>query len=422
MFRRMRRTADRAGAAAMRGLQELPAAQDPAVRRYFSARINWFFLLAALAMYSVAWPTLPLTHALPAYALPVCAAFAALPIALAWSAPLVGWGVSVVSAQIIGIVVPTVPSWYWTIQVTHIIALLVLTVFAYLRCALRWLPVVWVSTSLVFFIAAPTDQRGGWVFGLTFLAVVIALVRFLAQSRRQLAERTEQTEMAETANAILSERARIARDLHDVVAHRMSVVVVMAQTARYRIDDVSDDAAAEFDAIAVAARASLDEVRQMLGVLRTDGETLAAPNPGIADLAALVMHTRMAGAEVTLSNGLDDNENIGETSGLVIYRIVQESLANATRHAPGAAIEVRLAHAEGLVDLEVTNGPATGEPIRMVGAGAGIIGMTERAATVNGVVTTGHGADGGFRVHALIPVRGSTRAQGVDPVSVGPVA
>ncbi|AZG48826.1 sensor histidine kinase [Gordonia insulae] len=415
MFRRIRSAAGAAGSAAIRGVTELPAAQDPAVQRYFRSRANWFFLAVAAIMYSIAWPTLSLTHVLPTYALPVVAAFAAFPIALAWSAPVIGWAISVVSAQLIGIIVPTVPGWPWTIQVTHLIELLVLTFFAYLRCGLRWIPVVWVSTSIVLAIAAPADARGGWVFGLTFLAVVVALLRFLLRSRRQLAESTEQTQLIESQKAILQERTRIARDLHDVVAHRMSVVVVMAQTARYRLDDVSEEAAAEFEAIAVSARASLDEVRQMLGVLRTDGDVAAAPNPGLGDIGTLVMQTRMTGAVVGLSDSVS-HQAIGDASGLVIYRIVQESLANATRHAPGAQIEISLTpHAEGGTEVEVRNSAPTVEPVQMAGPGSGIPGMRERAAAVGGTVITGPTADGGFVVRALIPRQGHAATVTTDP-------
>ncbi|MYR05023.1 sensor histidine kinase [Gordonia sp. SID5947] len=406
MFRRTKSLIGTAGTAAVREIRGLPAAQDPAVRRYFASRANWFFLAAAVVLYSVSWPTLPITHSVPPYAMPVVAAFAAFPVALAWSAPLIGWAVSVVSAQMIGILVPTVDGWQWSIQVTHLIALLVLTFFAYVRCSLRWIPVIWVCTAIVFAIAAPPGARAGWVFGLTFLAVVVALMRFLTRSRRQLAESAEQTQLVESQKAILQERTRIARDLHDVVAHRMSVVVVMAQTARYRLADVSDEAAAEFEAIAVSARTSLDEVRQLLGVLRTDGEVLSTPNPGLGDLGGLVMQTRMTGAVVDLSASVEPN-SIGEASSLVIYRIVQESLANATRHAPGARIEVRIAPVgDGTTEIEVRNSVPTSEPVRLPGPGTGIPGMIERAAAVGGVLTTEPTDDGGFVVRAVIPDHG----------------
>ena len=149
------------GASSLEWASTAPVAQDPAVRHYFSSRLNWFFLFVALVMYSVAWPTLPITHSMPVFVLPVVAAFAALPIALAWSAPLLGWAISVVSAQLLGIVVPTRGGWELTIQVTHLIELLVLTFMAFLKCPLRWIPVVWVSTSIVIAFAVQPTARVG---------------------------------------------------------------------------------------------------------------------------------------------------------------------------------------------------------------------------------------------------------------------
>ncbi|MFW0786735.1 histidine kinase [Gordonia sp. CPCC 206044] len=416
----MRSLAGAAGTAVVGELRELPAAQDPAVRHYFASRINWFFLFAAAVMYAVSWPTLPITHSLPTYTLPVVAAFAAFPLAFAWSAPLMAWAVSVVSAQLIGLLVPTVNGWPWGIQVTHLIVLLVLTFFAYLRGPLRLLPVVWLCTALVVYLSAPADARVGWVFGLTFLAVVVALIRFLAATRRQLAERAEEKDLAESQKAILQERTRIARDLHDVVAHRMSVVVVMAQTARYRLSDVSDEAAAEFDSIAVAARSSLDEVRQLLGVLRTEAGAPAAPNPGLADLSTLVMQTRLTGAEVALSESVTPTA-VGDAQALVIYRIVQESLANATRHAPGARIDIRIAPDDDAgVDVEIRNSAPTAAPVRLPGTGTGIRGMVERAIAVGGALSATPTADGGFVVRARIPLAGAQISDAVDEITSRP--
>lgn len=409
------------GASVSRWAATAPVAQDPAVRNYFSARANWFFLFVALVMFAVSWPTLPITHTMPAFVLPVVAAFAAFPIALAWSAPLTGWAVSAVSAQFIGIVVPQQETWELTIQVTHFIELLVLTAFAFLRCPPGWIPVVWASTSLVVALGVQPEARIGWVFGISVLAVVVGLLRGLLASRRQLAVRTEQTHAAEAEAAVLQERTRIARDLHDVVAHRMSMVVVMAQTARYRVADVSDDAAAEFEAIADAARTSLDEVRHLLGVLRVDDDTGAAtsPNPGVADIDSLVAQTRRAGAEVTLDRTVDAAA-VGESAALVIYRIVQESLANATRHAPGGQTAVRVSEApDSIVEVSVVNTAATAEPLGLGGNGVGIPGMVERAAAVGGSLTATPMPDGGFAVRARIPAEPGRAVAGVAMVEGG---
>lgn len=412
MFRRLRA----AGVTATRGVCTHPMARDPEVRRFFASNMNVLFLIAALVMYSVAWPTLPITHDLPAYALPVVSGFAVLPLALGWSAPLVGWGISAVAAQVIGVVVPTVNAWPWAIQVTHLIVLLVLTVMSFVRCPLRYLPLVWACATLVVVLAAPSEAKGGWAFGLTSAAVVIALLRGLLASRRQLAVRTRETKAAESETAVLQERARIARDLHDVVAHRMSMVVVMAQTAPYRIDHVGAEAAAEFDAIAGAARTSLEEVRQLLGVLRVeDGAVMSAPNPGLDDLAELVAQTRRAGGSVSIR---DDVEHalVGEVPALVVYRIVQEALANATRHAPGSAVDVTVTDRGDHLDVAVVNTAPTGAPLELAGAGTGITGMMERARSVGGTLVAAPTADGGFMVHGQIPVAVTAAgARGVLP-------
>ncbi|MGV9710436.1 sensor histidine kinase [Gordonia sp. NPDC003424] len=413
MFRRFWATTSTAVGAATRAAGGLPPARDPMVRHYFSSRVNWLFLFAAGVMFAISWPTLPLTHDLPAYVLPVVAAFAAFPLAFAWAAPIGAWAVSVVSAQLIGLLVPTVDGWGWGIQVTHLIVLLVLTVTAYLRAPLSWLPVIWLCTSAVLFQVAPSGARGGWVFAATFTVIVVALIRAVVSSRRDLAIQSEETQLVEAQKSVLEERARIARDLHDIVAHRMSVVVVMAQTARYRLDDVSDSAAAEFEAIAVAARESLDEVRQLLGVLRTDGDAPAAPAPGLADVGSLVTATRLTGAPVSVSDATD-HDRIGDATAMVVYRIIQESLANATRYAPGVPIEIRLGTVGGgdVLELDVCNDPPIGEPVHIAGAGTGIPGMTERAAALGGVLSAGPTESGGFRVHAEIPAHAGRTAAG----------
>ena len=417
MMKHVRTGLRKAGSAFVDEVRATPALSDPDLRRYFSSRTNVFFLLCAAVLFAVAWPTSSLTHDVPAYAMPAVAAAIAWPVALAWSAPVVGWAISLLAAMIIGSVVPTVNGWPWSIQVTHIIAILVLSFMAALRCPLRWLPVIWLASTLVMVDSAPDDQRPGWIFGLTFGAIVIALLRGLLASRRQLAQRTQETKVAESEAAVLQERARIARDLHDVVAHRMSMVVVMAQTARYRLPDVGDAAAAEFDAIAVAARTSLDEVRQLLGVLRepddTSGEASArtAPNPGLEHIESLVEATRRAGADVQLHQAILGTE-VGEASGLAVYRIVQESLANATRHAQGARTDIWLRDgAAGQLELAIVNGPGTGPPLDLVGNGAGIPGMTDRARSVGGSLVTAITPDGGFAVRAWIPT-GNQRAIG----------
>ncbi|NDK91352.1 two-component sensor histidine kinase [Gordonia desulfuricans] len=427
MLRRWTRAGWRAVSAELR---DTPLARHPGVRAYLRSPLNWFFLVFATVLFIVSWGTMSMTHAVPGYVMPVTAALASVPLAFAWAAPLPAWTVSAVSALVIGVVTSTANGWPWQIQVTHIIAFLILTFMAFLRCPLRLLLPWWVCSVAVMVLSAPAEARFGWAFGLTALAVVTGLLRGLLFSRRQLAVQTAETRVAESTAAVLAERTRIARDLHDVVAHRMSMVVVMAQTARYRLPDVSVAAAEEFDAIADAARTSLDEVRQLLGVLRVEGSAVAsAPNPGLGEIDSLISQTRRAGAQVAFTDGLD-HAVFGEASALVIYRIVQESLANATRHAPGGAITVELAAdnrtnaGDPAAQVMVYNAAGTEPPLGLGGAGVGVPGMIDRAGAVGGTVTAAPAGDGGFVVRAWIPSgggRGAVTATGSDAGGPGAI-
>ena len=152
--------------------------------------------------------------------------------------------------------------------------------------------------------------------------------------RRRRAQRDLRS--AEERSAVLSERTRIARELHDVVAHHMSMIAVRAETAQYRLGDIGEPVRDEFGQISDAAREGLVEMRRILGVLRSDNqETLTAPQPGLSDLADLVETARAAGATLTLET-LEDPDGVPPAVELTAYRIVQEALSNAGRHAPGA--------------------------------------------------------------------------------------
>ena len=155
---------------------------------------------------------------------------------------------------------------------------------------------------------------------------------------------------------MLEERTRIARELHDVVAHHMSLIAVRAETAPYRLRGLPESARAEFGSLSEVAREALAEMRRLLGVLRDDQPAALAPQPQLADLPALVDAARQAGVSVELSvpAALDQ---VPSGVGLCAYRIVQESLSNASQHAPGAAVTVSVDHGVAAVLLRVANGP-----------------------------------------------------------------
>jgi signal transduction histidine kinase len=290
-------------------------------------------------------------------------------------------------------------------QVVHILVILALLAAVSMRAAIPVVGVAWISTVLLFLADTPGTNGRGWAVGLTAIVVFGLLIRWLVLSRRQLARQEELSELERTRRTILEEKARIARDLHDVVAHHMSMVVVQAQSAPYRIANVSDETRAEFESIGAAGRAALNEVRGLLGVLRSDGQLAEhAPQPGVDQIGELLEGSRRAGIPVTWTVS-GDQTLVSESVGLVMYRILQESLANTARHASGAAVEVKITYQSPIVSLAVVNGPAKRSLASALTrhestGGNGIIGMRERAQAVGGVLTTRMYDNGGFEVHA----------------------
>ena len=201
------------------------------------------------------------------------------------------------------------------------------------------------------------------------------------------------------------QRARIARELHDVVAHHVSMVALQAETARLATPGMPAAGAQRLAAIGDTARTALTEMRRLLGVLREDAQADAAerrPQPGLRQLNELLDESREAsgtgtrlilrGAQVPLDPGVE----------LAAYRIVQEALTNARRHAPGAAVDVELRYEDDALRVRVRdNGP--GPPPEAPAGGHGLPGMRERAAAVGGRLRTGPAAGGGFLVEATLP-------------------
>jgi signal transduction histidine kinase len=243
------------------------------------------------------------------------------------------------------------------------------------------------------------------------VAVVLGgvIVRFRRSSREQLAvaERRHEGE-----RALLEERQRIARELHDVVAHHMSVIAIQAEAAPYKTADPPKELVESFSEIRASALSGLGELRRVLGVLRSDRPDVA-PQPGLDDLPGLLESARSGG--VTVTSGVSGApRTLPPGVDLSAYRIVQEALSNAMRHAPGAVVQVHLHYGEAALVIEVRNdscAPGTharweqpGEPGRGDGGGHGIVGMRERAAMLGGHLEARPAADGGFLVTAALPL------------------
>ncbi|MEU4231575.1 histidine kinase [Nonomuraea sp. NPDC026600] len=201
---------------------------------------------------------------------------------------------------------------------------------------------------------------------------------------------------------LLEERARIARELHDLVAHHMSVIAVQASTAPYRIKGgASEEMLREFRDINAAASTSLTELRQLLGVLRGDrDDPLTAPQPSLDGLAELVESARRAGTPVHLELP-EHTPEVGAAMSLTVYRIVQEALSNVIKHANGAATAVTIALDGRNLVVEVVNEAGVVES--MPGSGYGLVGMRERVALAGGELFAGTLADGRYAVRAVLP-------------------
>ncbi|HEX9528705.1 MAG TPA: sensor histidine kinase, partial [Streptosporangiaceae bacterium] len=225
------------------------------------------------------------------------------------------------------------------------------------------------------------------------------------RAQRALAVETGRAEAERAERAVLEERSRIARELHDVVAHHLSLIAVQAETAPYRLPRLPASARAEFGSLSEVAREALADMRRLLGVLRHDQPADLAPQPELADLPSLVDTARHAGLAVELSvpAALD---RVPSGVGVCAYRIVQESLSNASQHAPGAAVAVSVGHASGAVLLRVANGPggSADPPHNEHGPGHGLTGMRERVALLGGSLSAEPSPDGGFVVSAVLPL------------------
>ena len=330
---------------------------------------------------------------------------ATLPLALIrrrlpWAAGLIVFGVLLALADESG-----------RLTIAGLVALLVVLSLFAARYARRWSVVL--ALPFLFNAVAPLGGHGPNFPGVLLLAVVVAAQAF-GDSRRQrgqaITERDEtRRAMADTLQdqAVMGERARIARDLHDVVAHHVSAIAVQAETARLTTEGMPDEGRAHLEAIAQTARDALGEMRRLLGVLRADadGEPERAPQPGLARLDELLDTARAAGTQVRVTL---DGRVVPLSPGvdLCAYRILQEALTNARRHAPGADVEVEIQYSAEMLRLRVRDdgpGPAEGQL-----DGHGLLGMRERAIMVGGTLTIGAANGDGFVVEAELPIQAAS--------------
>ena len=240
--------------------------------------------------------------------------------------------------------------------------------------------------------------------------MIVLLVLAVAEVVRTNQARTEERVAAQTAERVQAERLRIARDMHDVVAHSLSNIAVQSGIAARLIDTNPDHAKKALEIINDAGRDSLEELRTLLGLLRTREDGVDThPTPGRPqDFQTLIDDSINTGLEIKLVEHGDFPPDIPSAVVLAGYRIVQESLTNIARHAGSVPVEIELSHEDDHFSIRVTNEPGRAGQAQVSSAGVGIIGMTERAEAVGGTLSARQLEGGRFQVDARLPHRHTT--------------
>jgi signal transduction histidine kinase len=251
-------------------------------------------------------------------------------------------------------------------------------------------------------------ESGLLIIGAWMIGYLARLQRAYAAGLREQAERRAREQLAEARRANSEERLRIARELHDVVAHSMSLIAVQAGVANYVVGEHPEEAARALSSIEETSRSALREMRALLGVLRAEGDEPLIPAPGLADLKGLVDRTAEAGVRVDL-NVRGDRPQLSAGLDLTAYRVVQEAVTNVIKHAGTDRCRVTVTYASDVLDLEITDGGAGSDPAggRVPGAGHGLVGMRERVGMYGGDFGAAPLPGGGFRVAAQFPLTGT---------------
>ncbi|WP_423247433.1 sensor histidine kinase [Streptomyces decoyicus] len=333
---------------------------------------------------------------------------------LALSRPVPAWWLSTLAlflARTVGETkVSHAPLWSWSFPgiALHTLVLFLLALRVRPRVAAEALGLTLLSGVAALAFAAPAQQPSLLQDAVTCATAVVvgASLRGRRVARSQLVEQEVRTADERARRTLLEERNRIARELHDVVAHHMSVISIQAQVAPHLVKEPTDELKENLAGIRENAVEALTELRRVLGVLRSEDAPADgvrhAPQPTLGRLDELVGKVRGTGlAVVTETAG--EPRPLPPGVDLSAFRIVQEALSNAMRHAPGAAVRVDVGYRSGGLTLRVTNSapdrPAPPSP----GAGHGLLGMHERTAMLGGELATGPTPDGGYEVTAILP-------------------
>ncbi|MFJ3904412.1 sensor histidine kinase [Streptomyces sp. NPDC090025] len=324
--------------------------------------------------------------------------------------PVLAFWVSLGATPFLGYLGSFSMNWPWGANVfaAHLAVLVIVA----MRTGPRVAAGMWLVTAGYAFFASFLFGRGlGYdndapqmLFAAALLLLVISLRQVRRDAAREVTAQASETAVERGRRTLLEERTTIARELHDVVAHHMSVVAIQAEAAPYRVENPPPELEQAFVTIRENAVAALTELRRILGVVRAeDYEAPEAPQPTLADLDGLIGNVREAGLDVTKTVTGAVRE-LPQGVELSAYRIVQEALSNVLRHAPGAAAQVEVSYVLGGLGVRIANGPARGLVKPSPGAGHGITGMRERVTMLGGDMTADPTDDGGYEVAVFVPV------------------
>ncbi|MGA5306551.1 sensor histidine kinase [Micromonospora taraxaci] len=319
----------------------------------------------------------------------------------------------------LGLAVATLPLNLFSMAAAIPLLIIYFTVVVHRRTAVAIAVTgVGLLTNLVFSWTRPDPAMPYWAtvtWGVVITLAVLAWGMFV-RARRQLivslrerAERAEAEQQLRVAQARHLERTRIAREMHDVLAHRISLLSLHAGALEFRPDAPADEVARAAGVIRGSAHAALQDLREVIGVLRAeDGgdDAPEPPQPTLADLPALIAESRSAGVRVNVSDTVAEAEKVPAALGRAAYRIVQEGLTNARKHAAGAAVTVDVAGGPGDgLTVAVGNRWPVGAPAgdTLPGAGTGLVGISERVTLAGGRLAYGRDDSGDFRLAAWLP-------------------
>ncbi|MEU4623683.1 sensor histidine kinase [Actinoplanes sp. NPDC023801] len=327
------------------------------------------------------------------------AAVHAVTLVVALRRPVPAWWLSLALLVAIPVVHPPSPANQLWAPVVHAGVLLLV--------ALRNPPgvamvAVGISVVAVAGLGVAGGRAGSWQI-VAFAIVIFGLAAVAGGARWSHRRTRERLARERSQRVLLEERARIARELHDVVAHHMSLVAIQADAAPHRVAEPPEELVAAFAGIRAGALEALKELRQVLGVLREGGPAPDGPQPGLDQLDDVLVQVREAGLDVTATVG-GVRRRLPPSVELSAFRIVQEALSNTLRHAPGSRATVDIAHSDAGLRVRVVNGPASRPAGERGRSGHGLLGMRERVAMLGGDLAAGPTPDGGYEVSALLPV------------------